>query len=588
MVPTQAPHHARFQPVIFSDAGTTLYPLCETRSEPLPKALVPVLNRPMIAFPLQWLVSAGFRACLLVAPIAEHSALAAALRTLSLVAPNADTEYSAKPNVAVTARNVGPTLVGTESSSPSKPVMHVELVPFGPKPGESVRSLWHPNTPLTRARWGTAQILYWLAATRKLELDPLIVPLDLIAPDTPLSALIATHLSSMPDPPTLSCLFYERGAGEGTGKDRERDGPANLFSVYARTPLRVQEGTLPSPGARRDVISVHAPLLVMDSDDVLDKNASDLELRMSLLWKHPHARVSTTLLDSLVYIVRLAPLLPLLEKHPELNNIIEQLVPFMIKCSWQTRLSKKAAWNVPLDAAATNSIPDTSLELSNTNVPPPWMSITESDAAWAPYHPRCELVIQRLRPGLQRSLPPAAELEKVRAGMPGEESFIARANTVPTYLECNRYLLRHATSPEGLAHFSLPSVSGTGSLPYEPNRDTDSSIHPRAQLSADCMVGAGAKIEERATIKHSILGRNCAVGKGARIMRSVLMDGVHVGDNAKLENCIVGHEATIGDRSLLRETDVGPQYAVARGAESKNEKLVVFDGETDEADIQMH
>lgn len=65
-------------------------------------------------------------------------------------------------------------------------------------------------------------------------------------------------------------------------------------------------------------------------------------------------------------------------------------------------------------------------------------------------------------------------------------------------------------------------------------------------------------------------------------MRSILMDGVRVGDNAKLENCIVGHHAAIGDRSQLKETDVGPHYVVARGVESKNEKLVADDAESDE------
>ncbi|WFD49417.1 Translation initiation factor eIF-2B subunit gamma [Malassezia furfur] len=384
MVPTQAPHPARFQPVIFSDAGSNLYPLCETPTEMLPKALVPVLNRPMIAFPLQWIVAAGFRTCLLVAPVAEHAALAAALRTLCLVPPNVDAEdVGTKSNVAVTASAASSAVPGADtlSSSPSSPVLTVELIPYGPKVGETVRSLLHPNESVSRVRWGTAQLLYWLAATRKLERDPLVVPVDLIAPHMPLAALLGTHLASTPEPPTVSCLFYERGAGEGTGKERERDGPANLFTAYTRAPIRVQEGVGAYQHGVPSALPVYNPLLIMDSDDVSDKNASDLELRMSLLWKHPHARISTTLLDSYVYVLRLAPLLPLLETHPELNSITGQLVPFVVKCGWQTRLSEKAQWYVPPHARADDALAERRGADLGASMPAPWMSVSEAQLA---------------------------------------------------------------------------------------------------------------------------------------------------------------------------------------------------------------
>ncbi|WFD27721.1 Translation initiation factor eIF-2B subunit gamma [Malassezia nana] len=580
-----APAYAqRFQPVIFSDGGSNLYPLCDQPNDALPKALVPVLNRPMIAYPLQWLVTAGFRSCLLVAPVADHSALAAALRSLYLVPPGASREAEAGVAQAAavaasasTESNVCVTMGGTSCAvpvgvgglvepMPTAPVMHVSLVPDGPKPGESVRSLRQPTQVVTRNRWGTAQLLYWLAATRQLDQNPLIVPVDLIAPHMPLSNFLTTHLSTVSDTPTVSCLFYERGAGEGTGKERERDGPANLFTVYDRVPLRLHEGIQLWPNGAKDTLHVHEPLLVMDSDDVSDKNSSDLELRMNLLWKHPHTRVSTALLDAHVYALHLAPLLPLLEAHPELNHITEQLVPFIIKCGWQSHLSAKAGWS--LEGAL------------GENGTPTWTSVADIEALSPPFQPRCEMLVAHLRPEPQRPLPPAQLLEAERPSATADQGFIARANTVPTYLECNRFLLKLASSQAMQASlaapFPLPATLGCGNVPWEASRDEDSPIHPRAQLSADCLVGAGTQIDERATIKHSILGRNCVIGKGVRIMRSVLMEGVVVGDNAKLENCIVAAYGDIGERAQLKETDVGPKYAVAPNTESKNEKLVVY------------
>lgn len=153
-----------------------------------------------------------------------------------------------------------------------------------------------------------------------------------------------------------------------------------------------------------------------------------------------------------------------------------------------------------------------------------------------------------------------------------------------TFAPLTQLLRQSAAGSPIFGQYPLPVVAGSGSVPFEQPQAApeNAPIHPKAQLSMDCIVGAGTRIDERTTIKHSILGRNCIIGKGARIMRSILMDGVHVGDNAKIENCIVGAQASIGDRSQLKETDVGPQYAVPRGAESKNEKLVAYEDSEEE------
>ena len=628
MVAMPMPHAARFQPVIFSDAGTNMYPLCDAPEGPTPKALLPVLNRPMIAYPLQWLVSAGFRSCLLVAPVAEHAALAAALRTLELAPPSvrdADAGVDAagapaavaggrtggRSNVLVSVGNAPTPLA--DASSAEAPLMYIELLPYGPAPGDTVRSIQHPKTTVSRSRWSTAQLLYWLAATHRLEADPLVVPVDLIAPHLPLASFLSTHLATMPEPPCVSCLFYERGAGEGTGKERERDGPANLFTAYGRLPLRIQEGLGAARGSNgKETVPVYAPLLIMDSDDVSDKNSSDLEVRMSMLWKHPYARVSTSFLDSHVYSMRLDLLLPLLEQHPELNSISEQLVPFIVKCSWQTKLSAKAGWS--LAHPHRHGTPE------QPNRTPHAAPRDSTSSASSFVKPRCQMVIARLQSEPRRPLPPDAVIESERGRLSvhasGEERFIARANTVPTYLECNRYLLRQGATGS-LPQYPLPQIAGCGTVPFEapaappaespaaaaaPAANTAGGvataaaggtagtsgetappppIHPRAMLSADCIVGAGTQIDERTTIKHSAIGRNCVIGKGARVMLCILMDEVHVGDNAKLENCIVGKHAQIGDRCQLRESDVGPYYVLNRGAESKNEKLVAYEDESD-------
>jgi translation initiation factor eIF-2B subunit gamma len=49
-----------------------------------------------------------------------------------------------------------------------------------------------------------------------------------------LTNIIDAHVSGVPHPPALTCLMYERGAGEGTGKEREKDGEC-LFSLASHS-----------------------------------------------------------------------------------------------------------------------------------------------------------------------------------------------------------------------------------------------------------------------------------------------------------------------------------------------------------------
>jgi translation initiation factor eIF-2B subunit gamma len=54
-----------FQAVILCGPGTSLYPF--TGAEDLPKALLPIANKPMLHYPLEWCEDAGFR-CMWLPP----------------------------------------------------------------------------------------------------------------------------------------------------------------------------------------------------------------------------------------------------------------------------------------------------------------------------------------------------------------------------------------------------------------------------------------------------------------------------------------------------------------------------------------
>lgn len=539
-------HPPLVQPIIFCGPGGNLYPLCSTTlagdddskdpsqlaQSDLTKAMLPVFNRPMIAFALQQLVSAGLRHAVVFAPSEHHSTIAAALKSLILIPPtliapgkkNASStaaaaaaaaveEASKYPNVSVSI-GLGSTSVAPSGSAASNPylsgssfatssmqyetVMRVDLLPLGPD--DVVSSKSDPRVPSTASKYkklGTAGLVSWLHSIGRLDKDPLILPVDLITQSVSLTNIINSHVSGVPQPPALTCLMYERGAGEGTGKEREKDGPPKLFSAYDRTS---SQSSSSSSGAS-DHCTIHQLLLLQDSDDVSDLDSSDLHLRMSLLWSHPHVRISTSLLDSHVYLFRLDQLISLLQSDSgqKMKSLREDVVPFMVKCSWMPGLREKAGWASqaakkfpaadPLaswnthsgkeNAAATltsstfvepellqagSSFRPALDELENrasplftpdrSHVASPSGKLDETkrrdyvgqeakDAAKkSAAEARVNALIFRLSADRKHPIDPSSTIDEIREREEEakRQPFIARANTVPTYLECNRYV----------------------------------------------------------------------------------------------------------------------------------------------------
>lgn len=539
-------HAPLVQPIIFCGPGSNLYPLCsntvatdasEDASQPaqtdLPKAMLPVFNRPMIAFALQQLLSAGLRHAIVFAPSEHHSIIAAALKSLILIPPtliqsgkkNASStaaaaaaaaaveEASKYPNVSVSvglhstsaassAPSAGnPYLSGNNfavSSMQNEIVMRVDLLPLGPGDVTTSKSdSRHSSAAGKYKKLGTAGLISWLHSVGRLDKDPLVLPVDLITQSISLTNIINSHICGVPEPPALTCLMYERGAGEGTGKEREKDGPPKLFSAYDRISSRSSSST----SADRDYCTMHQLLLLQDSDDISDLDSSDLHLRMSLLWSHPHVRISTSLLDSHVYLFNLQQLLGLLQSEAgqRMKSLREEVVPFMVKCGWMIGLREKAGWtsqtSKPLSAAdhlstwntfsgketAPNALrsstfvesslleadssfrnaldeietrasplftPDRSHVASPSGKPDDQKRAanlqrqTRASAKKAAAQARVNALIFRLSPDRKHPIDPSSSVEEIREREEAakREPFIARANTVPTYLECNRYV----------------------------------------------------------------------------------------------------------------------------------------------------
>jgi translation initiation factor eIF-2B subunit gamma len=66
------------------------------------------------------------------------------------------------------------------------------------------------------------------------------------------------------------------------------------------------------------------------------------------------------------------------------------------------------------------------------------------------------------------------------------------------------------------------------SLPTDPKNR--SLIDQKAQISSDTIIGDSTQVSERVTIKKSVIGRHCVIGKMAKIVGCILFDHCVVED----------------------------------------------------------
>jgi len=142
------------------------------------------------------------------------------------------------------------------------------------------------------------------------------------------------------------------------------------------------------------------------------------------------------------------------------------------------------------------------------------------------------------------------------------DGIAARVDNLYSYLEINRrFLEREAQNQTGLP------VKGP-------------LIDAKAQISADSSIGQSTRVEERASIKKSVIGRHCVIGKMAKIAGCVILDHCVIGDGAKLEGCILGGSTKVGPKAELSKCVTQAGFEVDAGGNYRNAKLEISDWTT--------
>ncbi|CAK0780561.1 hypothetical protein CVIRNUC_005094 [Coccomyxa viridis] len=275
----------------------------------------------------------------------------------------------------------------------------------------------------------------------------------------------------------------------------------------------------------------------------------NIKLPMGTLMRHGRLTIRTDLQDNHVYALDRS-VLGVLHAKPSLASIKQDLIPYLVL---HQHASTKAAAALRPDSSGTPSA---------NGQPEPGSMAAPGNA-------------ERLSPGCDyiSMSHTSADVDETAAGtsycgafVAAPEQYCARTVSLQSFSEVNREVV----------NVELAARLGVRAKPnakHDNFVDESVQIGSKSMVAAGCMVGPGATLGDKCSIKRSVLGPMCKLGSNVKIINCVLMDSVIVHDGCHLQNCIICTGAELQERVSLRDCQVGPGFTVSEGAEHREEVL---------------
>ncbi|KAF3014403.1 hypothetical protein E8E14_004474 [Neopestalotiopsis sp. 37M] len=503
------------QAIILCGPGSS-FPTFTANPDENPKALLPIANRPMVWYPLDFCYRTGITDITLICP------------------PSAVTAIK-------TALNTNPFLTGL-------PHPHPDL-------------LAPEDLDLTT---GTAEILRLPQVRKILTSDFVVLPCDLVCElggDKLLQAWMVRATAPYAEPAQPSGglgVWYETKTATPI-KGEETD-------FIATTPLA--QPTVPTP--KDSLLSQLSNLaLSMPTDSLKDlaEEKKGFPIRHGLLRKHPRLRMLTSHRDAHIYIL---PhwILDFISKNPRLETLGEDVIGWWAKSTWQDGLAEKLGFSDILkssigdlgghgkgimspfsdgDASPTNEAHsptrNTSLASSKdqgSGVPPMLAYLQPTDPT-GPLIRRVDTAQILLSVSLQLAKLPSIE----EAG--AEASVLAHS--------------RKVAYPEGVK--PRTTITKQDSLLAD-----NVTVEEKTSIK-ECVIGANCQIKEGAKLFQCVLMDGVVVGKGCKLTRCILGKRSEIGEGSTLTECEVQENLLVEPKT----EDKDNKFMSSEGLEATEEEL---------------
>ncbi|KAL3480332.1 hypothetical protein BJX99DRAFT_220600 [Aspergillus californicus] len=554
-----------FQALILCGPGVSLNTFTSNPEE-FPKALIPVANRPMVWYVLDFCYRMGISNITLITPPPSQAPLEAAL-------------------------SQNPHLTSLPSPSPSV------LAPA--------------DLTLTT---GTAELLRLPEVQSCIKSDFLLLPCDLIC-DIPGESLLEAWMVSQSalGGSTLAGGWNTNGpktvgmGGEAGGrrgglavyyqtKGREESVKGEVTDFVATAPLDQDEAPAVShpvdgPAALRFGLS--KLVLSMPMDTVKEKMEEDkgLLIRHSLVKKHAKVKMLTSYRDAHLYV------LPYWVKdyarlNEKFESVSEDIVGWWAKTNWQTGLGEKLRMNEifqqnqklgesgsmdesleeEIDIKAMSTTKAGAGESHNTTLP---VATAEFQFASRVKSSGTDSGLESPHKDEKLTIPPV--LAYMHSALPSAP-LIRRVDTSTLLLSVSLRLAKLE---------SIEEAGRVAASPFAHNQKVAESagVAQRCTVNrSDCLLAHNVTVEEKCVIKESVIGTNCHIASGARLTRCLVMDGAVIGERCQLTGCIVGRRSKVGRECVLKECEIQDGNVVEEQTDAKNEKFMMFEGLDDDAD----
>ncbi|KAK0706763.1 nucleotide-diphospho-sugar transferase [Lasiosphaeria miniovina] len=506
------------QALILCGPGSS-FPTFTANPDENPKALLPIANRPMVWYPLEFCYRAGIIDITLVCPPSAANAISTAL-------------------------NTNPFLT-------SLPYPRPDLL--SPKDLDQ-------NT-------GTAEILRLPELQAVVKTDFVVLPCDLVCELGPDKLLQAWMVKSA----SLGDLV-----GDTRSPNTQRSGGLGVwYQTKTATPIKGEEtdfvATVPLPSSTvlppKGSLFPHLSKVVYsiptDSLKDLIEEKKGFPVRHGLFRSHPRARVLTTHRDAHIYIFP-RWVMELVRDNELLETIGEDIIGWWVKAGWQKGLLHK----LHLDQILAKNGPSTGekqkpdLKDSGILSPKSGQSQTTSSSVKDEGDNGAQGQEEPTIPPMLAYIHPSE----------ASSQLIRRVDTSQLLLQIS---LQLAKLP------SVEEVGADAASPFAHSRKVayPEGVKPRTTITkADSLVADNVTVQEKTSIKECVVGANCQINEGARISQCLLMDGVVVGKNCRLTKCILGKRSEIGEGCVLTDCEIQENMLVEPKTEAKEEKFMSSSG----------
>lgn len=527
------------QALILCGPGSS-FPTFTSNPDENPKALLPIANRPMVWYPIDFCYRMGVTTITLICPPTASAAI-------------------------TTALNTNPFLTGL-------PLPRPDIL----APGDL-----NQNT-------GTADILRLPEVRELVTGDFIVLPCDLVCELGGEKLLQSWMVKSASLTDLLGTARLSNGhrslhsGGLGVWYNSKATTPVKKENTdfIATTPLPSSPVT-PPKGSLFQNLSKVVYSMPTDSLNDLTEDRKGLPLRHSLLRAHSRIRMFTNHRDAHIYIFP-QWILDFVKENDRLESIGEDVIGWWAKAGWQSGLAEKLHMRTvcghgrvedetetPLDGTVSPGEPSTGISSTKALSGASANESTESDAS--------EETKSSPTKSSQFEVPPIiAYIHSGEATAP----LIRRVDTAQLLLAISLQLAK------------LPSLEESGiegASPFAHARKVayPEGVKPRTTITKqDSLIAENVTVEEKTSIKECVVGANSQINEGAKLSQCLLMEGVTIGKGCKLTRCILGKRCVIGDNSVLTDCEVQENLLVEARTEDKDNKLMSSEGlEATEAEM---